>query len=83
MVEHLDHSVNNSDELTRLTGLPVLGSIIRIQTREDVIQARRKRKLIWVVSGFSLILGLLLFHFFYMNLWVLAAKLLRLADKYS
>ena len=34
LAEHLDHSVKSSDELARLTGLPVLGSIIRIQTRK-------------------------------------------------
>jgi hypothetical protein len=83
LAESLDHSVKSSDDLTRLTGLPVLGSIIRIETREDISQARRKRKLIWAVTGFSLVMGLALFHFFYMDLWVLTAKLLRLADKYS
>ena len=36
LAEHLDHSVKSSDELARLTGLPVLGSIIRIQTSEDI-----------------------------------------------
>jgi succinoglycan biosynthesis transport protein ExoP len=83
LVEHLDHSVKSSDELARLTGLPVLGSIIRIQTAEDISQARRKRRLIWAVTGVSLIMGLALFHFFYLDLWVLTAKLLRLADKYT
>ncbi len=83
LAEHLDHSVKSSDELARLTGLPVLGAIIRIQTKEDIAQARRKRKLIWVVTGCSLVMGLALFHFFYMDLWVLTARLLRLADKYS
>ena len=83
LAEHLDHSVKNSDELARLTGLPVLGSIIRIQTSEDIARARRKRKLIWGVTGFSLIMGLALFHFFYMDLWILTARLLRLADKYT
>jgi uncharacterized protein involved in exopolysaccharide biosynthesis len=83
LAEHLDHSVKNSDELARLTGLPVLGSILRIQTAEDIIRARRKRKLIWTVTGFVLIMGLVLFHFFYMDLWVLTAKLLRLMDKYT
>ena len=34
LAEHLDHSVKSSDELVRLTGLPVLGSIIRIRTRK-------------------------------------------------
>ncbi len=83
LAEHLDHSVKTSDELARLTGLPVLGSIIRIETSEDVTRARQKRKMIWALTGFSLIMGLVLFHFFYMDLWVLTAKLLRLADKYS
>jgi polysaccharide biosynthesis transport protein len=83
LTEHLDHSVKNRDELARLTGLPVLGSIMRIQTGEDIIRARRKRKLIWAVTGCGLILGLALFHFYYMDLWVLTARLLRLADKYT
>jgi len=83
LAEHLDHSVKSSDELARLTGLPVLGSIIRIQTSEDVSRARRKRKMIWAVTGLSLVMGLALFHFFYMDLWILTAKLLRLADKYT
>lgn len=83
LVEHMDHSVRDSDELTHLTGLPVLGSIIRIQTREDITRARRKKKLIWVFSGFSLVMVLVLFHLLFMDLWILAAKLLRLADKYT
>jgi succinoglycan biosynthesis transport protein ExoP len=83
LAEHLDHSVKNGDDLTRLTGLPVLGSIIRIRTKEDINRTRRKRRLIWTVTGVSLLMGLALFHFFYMDLWVLTAKLLRLAGKYS
>jgi hypothetical protein len=83
LAEHLDHSVKNSRELAQLTGLPVLGSILRIQTREDIAQARRKRKMIWTGTGFALILGLVLFHFLYMDLWVFTARLLRLLDKYS
>jgi polysaccharide biosynthesis transport protein len=83
LVEHLDHSVRDSDELGALTGLAVLGSIIRIETSEDLIRARRKRRLIWVVSCCSLIMGLILFHFLYMDLWVLAAKILHFANKYT
>ena len=83
LAEHLDHSVKNSDDLERLTGLPILGAIIRIETSEDITRARRKRRLIWAITGFALIMGLVLFHFFYMDLWVLTAKLLRKADKYT
>jgi len=83
LVEHIDHSVKSGDELTRLTGLPVLGSINRIRTMEDVIRTQRQRRLIWTVTGFSLVIGLVLLHFFYMDLWVLTARLMRLARKYS
>jgi polysaccharide biosynthesis transport protein len=83
LAEHLDHSVKSSDELAQLTGLPVLGSIIRIQTQEDILMGRQKRKLIWVIAGVFLVIGLALFHFFYLDLWVLTARLLRLAAKYT
>jgi len=79
--EHLDHSVKTSDELGRLSGLPVLGAIMQIKTAEELSLARRKRRLVWTVTGVSLIMGLVLFHFFYLDLWVFTAKLLRLADK--
>jgi succinoglycan biosynthesis transport protein ExoP len=82
LVEHLDHSVKDTDELARLTGLPVLGSIIRIETKEDLAWNRQKRKLFWAATGISVIMALILFHFFYMDLWVLSARLIRLADKY-
>lgn len=83
LVEHLDHSVKSGDELAWLTGLPVLGKIDLILTAEDVVGARRKRRLIWAITGLTLILGLVLFHFLYMDLWVLTARLLRLAHKYT
>ncbi|MGA9754714.1 MAG: GNVR domain-containing protein, partial [Desulfobaccales bacterium] len=51
LAEHLDHSVKTSDELARLTGLPVLGSIRLIQTREDILQAQWRRRLPWVVMA--------------------------------
>lgn len=83
LAEHMDHSIHSNDELARLTGLPILGTILRIQTREDIMGARRKRRLIWLVSCGSVIMGLVLVHFLYMDLWILAAKLFRLADKYT
>jgi succinoglycan biosynthesis transport protein ExoP len=82
LAEYLDHSVKNSDELAQCTDLPVLGSIIRIHTREDLARARGKRQLIWAVTGFSLIIGLVLLHLFYQDFWVLTAKLLHLANIY-
>ena len=83
LVENLDRSVKSGDELARLTGLPVLGVISRVLTAEDVAWARRRLKLIWSVSGLSLLVGLILFHFLYMDLWVLTAKVMRLLQKYT
>ena len=83
LAEQMDHSLNNADELASLTGLPVLGSITRIGITEDVSAYRRKRRFIWTAIGLGLLLGLLLFHFLYMDLWVLTARLLRLMNKYT
>jgi len=82
LAEHLDHSVKDGEELVNLTGLPVLGTIRRIQTTEDISRARRNRRLICVATGCTAIIALVLFNFLYMNLWVFTAKLLRLAAKY-
>ena len=83
LAEQMDHSLNNADELASFTGFPVLGSITRIGITEDVIAHRRKRRFIWTAIGLGLLLGLLLFHFLYMDLWVLTARLLRLMHKYT
>ena len=83
LAEQMDHSLNNADELASFTGFPVLGSITRIGITEDVSSHRRKRRFIWTAIGLGLLLGLLLFHFLYMDLWVLTARLLRLMNKYT
>ncbi|MFI5330366.1 MAG: GumC family protein [Desulfobaccales bacterium] len=83
MAEQMDHSLNNADELASFTGFPVLGSITRIGITEDIISHRRKRRFIWTAIGLVLLLGLLLFHFLYMDLWVLTARLMRLLNKYT
>ena len=82
LVEQMDHSLESALELTSLTGLPVLGTIIRIVTKEDLIQAKRRRRFVWAATGVSLFLGLTLFHLLYMDLWVLTATLIRLINKY-
>ncbi len=82
LTENLDHSVKSVDELAWFTGLPVLGSISRIVTPEDMARKKQRRRVIWSVAGLSLVAGLLIFHFFIMDLWIFAAKLSRLAGKY-
>ncbi len=78
LAEVWDQSVKTPDELSRLTNFPVLGSIPRIQTSEDVIRDARRKRLIWVGTAFSLIVGLALINFFYQNLLVLAGRFWRL-----
>jgi polysaccharide biosynthesis transport protein len=82
LTENLDHSVKTVDELAWLTGLPVLGSIARIITPEDVARKKQRRRLMWSLIGLSLFAGLLIFHFLIMDLWIVAARLGRLAGKH-
>jgi polysaccharide biosynthesis transport protein len=80
--ENLDHSVKTAEELAGWTGIPILGTISRIWTKQDVAQRRRKKLIIFGSTCLSLGLGLILFHFLYMDLWVLSATVMRLANKY-
>ena len=82
LTENLDHSVKSVDELAWLTGLPVLGSIARIVTPEDTARKKQRRQVIWTIIGVSLILGLVILHFFIMDLWILAARLGRFTGTY-
>jgi uncharacterized protein involved in exopolysaccharide biosynthesis len=75
LTENLDHSVKSADELAWLTGLPVLGSIARIMTPEDVARTKHRKWVIWSLTGLFLLAGLIIFHFFLMDLWIFVAKL--------
>jgi len=82
LAEQMDHSLESALALTSLTGLPVLGTIIRIVTKEDLIRAKRRRRFVWAATGVSLFLGITLFHLLYMDLWVFTATIIRLINKY-
>lgn len=82
LTENLDHTVKNTDELAWLTGLPVLGRIARIVTEEDIARRKQRQRLIWSLAGFSVFAGLIIFHFFVMDLWILYARLGRFVGKY-
>jgi succinoglycan biosynthesis transport protein ExoP len=82
LAENLDHSVKNADELAWLTGLPVLARIARIVTPEDIARQKHRRHMIWSIIGLSIVVGLILFHFFVVDLWVLYARMERFVGKY-
>jgi polysaccharide chain length determinant protein (PEP-CTERM system associated) len=75
--EFTDLSIRDSESLALATSFPVLASIPEIKTREDL--EREKKKRIAVIIGVVLCIaaGLLVFHFFVMDLNVFWAKLMR------
>jgi succinoglycan biosynthesis transport protein ExoP len=82
LAENLDHTIKSSDELAWLTGLPVLGRIAQIVTPEDIARQKQRKHLIWSITGISIFAGLIIFHFFVMDLWILYARVGRFVGKY-
>jgi len=75
--EYTDKSVRDTDTMEKITGVPVLSIIPAIVTPED---KRKKKKREMILAGTSvggIVLALLLFHFFVMDLYVFYAKLVR------
>ncbi len=83
LTDHLDHTIKDADELGWLTDLPVLGSISLMQSPVAAQQMKKRRRFIAVLTCGSIVVILVLVHFFYKDLWVLTAQLLRFINKYS
>lgn len=81
LTENHDHSVKSADELAWLTGLPVMGSIARIVTLQDEARKKKRKRLIWSLSGLTVLAALLIFHLFIMDLWTLAGRVSRFLRK--
>ncbi|MFZ5447024.1 MAG: GumC family protein [Thermodesulfobacteriota bacterium] len=81
--EVVDHSIKTPDELAWLTETAPLGIIANIETTFDLTQKRRRRRLLLIATCCSVPLALLMVHFFFMDLWIMVAKLLRLSSKIS
>jgi hypothetical protein len=82
LTESMDHTVKSTDELAWVTGLPVLGKITRIVTPEDIARKKHRRRLIWSIMGVSVVVGIIVFHFLIMDLWIFFAKIGRLTSKH-
>ena len=75
--EYSDQSVRSGEALTQATGFPVLVSIPEITTPQDIVRKKTRRR-IWIFSTILLVvLGVVLFHFFIMDLEVFWARLMR------
>jgi len=75
--ENTDQSAHTADDLNRATKLPVLSSIPVILTQADVEEAKKRNLNLLIGSGIAVVVGLLIFHFFIMDLDVLWAKVQR------
>jgi len=75
--EFTDLSIRDSESLVLATSYPVLASIPDLKTKEDLQRERKKRITIIIGLVLCMIAGLILFHFFVMDLNVFWAKLIR------
>ena len=75
--EFSDDAVRDGDSLAMAFQFPVLAGIPRIMTASD-LAARRRKRLAWVGGAVgAVVLGMLVFHFFVMDLDIFWAKLMR------
>ncbi len=81
VIENLDDSVKSQEALQRLTGVPVLSVINRIDTDDDR-HGKRKKKVVWAVAVVLVfIIGAIAFHNLVMPVEVFEAKLERKLNK--
>lgn len=81
--DQLDHTIKDAEDIGWLSDLPVLGSISFIRTPEYLRWIKKRRLIIAGATCLSVMLVLVLVHFFFRDLWVLMAQLIRLFNKYT
>jgi len=72
-----DQTVRSADALSSLTGFRVLTTIPEIISEKDLLNTRKTRRIYLIVALLVLILAMLAFHFFIMDIDVLWAKIAR------
>lgn len=75
--EFIDKSAHTARDLSRATNMQVLTSIATIVTRDDIESKRKQSRKLLITTCIVLVAGLLIFHFFVMDLDVLSAKITR------
>jgi polysaccharide chain length determinant protein (PEP-CTERM system associated) len=62
--QSVDTSFNRGDDLKELTNLPILATIPAISTRGSVLEQRRSQRMLVLISGAVLVVGLLSIHLY-------------------
>ena len=75
--EFTDLSIRDTETLVQATSFPVLASIPEIKTLEDLRREKKKRLSFIIAIVLCIAVGLIVFHFFVMDLNVFWAKLMR------
>lgn len=75
--EHMDQSVRDPDLLSKFTGFSVLSTIPEIVTLDEILRLKRRKKIILIAVVAGVVLFVLIFHFFIMDLDVFWAKVTR------
>ena len=75
--EFSDQSVRSAEALARATGFTVLASIPEIFTGKDIARMKRKRAAAAYFALIGLIVCVVIFHFFIMDLDILWVKVAR------
>ena len=75
--EFSDQSVRTAAALSGAVGLPVLAVIPDILTREDTAEQQQKRRKVLIGAAVSVVIAIVIFHFFIMDLDILWAKIMR------
>jgi len=80
--ENADRSIKRPEELAGLTERPPLGVIPRIVTPFEVEDRRRRRQIVLTAVAVSLVVGVILIHLFYMDLYLVANRVMKVIEKY-
>ena len=75
--EYSDQSVRSARQVTAVTSVPVLATIPEIVTWEDRVRSTIRRKRVIVGVVLALVIGVMAFHFFIMDLDVAWARMMR------
>lgn len=75
--EHLDPSVRSVPMVRRMTGLPVLVTLPEIRTPREIARSRKRRFALLASLLLITVMGILVFHFFVMDLDIFWEKLER------